>query len=70
MFCTPQKQIKARKPHRCTWCGEDILKGETYAGWKNVYETWFSNKMHQECLAASRYDDDEYSAYEHERGTP
>ena len=49
MYCTPVKTRKAQREHRCTNCGEMILKGEMYNVWESVEETWFKNKMHPEC---------------------
>ena len=43
---------KARKKHRCTYCGEAILAGEEYVYQSGVYDgAWYTNKMHPECFA-------------------
>lgn len=26
----PQHEVTARKPHRCSWCGKEILPGEKF----------------------------------------
>lgn len=49
MFCTPAETVKARKAHKCTYCGEWIKPGELYDTWKSVDDSWFTNKMHPEC---------------------
>jgi predicted RNA-binding Zn-ribbon protein involved in translation (DUF1610 family) len=77
MFCGPETRPTARKPHRCTSCGETIETGETYVKWASFDDgSAFTNKMHPECLKA--HDDDakiygegtwEYSPYSHERGS-
>lgn len=41
---------KARKEHRCTWCGQKILAGEKYHFFVVIYEGEAqSNKFHPEC---------------------
>ena len=52
MFHTPPETLKARKPHRCTSCGEMIAPGESYARWASFDDAAFTNKMHPECLEA------------------
>jgi hypothetical protein len=46
---------KARKPHRCIWCGEQIDQGETYVLKKGVYEGYQmqTTKWHAECDTAA-----------------
>ena len=64
---------KARKQHRCVWCGEKILKGEKYRHEKSVYDDQMQDqKMHMECVkAADAYfketREEEFDPYEHER---
>ena len=64
----------ARKPHRCDWCGEMILKGEKYSRWTGVYEGDFvSSVMHVECqdayFKAWSEDDEGYEYHWQMRGT-
>jgi len=43
-------ETKARKKHRCSWCGEPIPPGETYWREKSVYDGNFQNDAwHPEC---------------------
>lgn len=74
-FCTPIKDVVARKPHQCTSCGEAIVIGEKYAKWTSFEDSAFSNKMHAECYKA--HDEDrvfwgggqwEYTPYSYPRG--
>ena len=69
-YCTPTKTLTARLQHRCTYCGEPILPGETYLTWASVDGQWFTNKMHPECLDDLREysdPDGEYTLYGGER---
>ena len=44
---------KARKPHRCIWCGEDIVVGEHYRHWRGKFEgEVMSNDWHSDCDSA------------------
>jgi hypothetical protein len=44
---------KARLPHKCEWCAEGIMKGETYHKTTYTYENKLGTvKMHLECQAA------------------
>lgn len=46
---------KARKPHRCIWCGQQIEVGETYLREKSSYDQNLQDhKWHLECNAAAR----------------
>jgi hypothetical protein len=67
---------KARKQHRCIWCGEPILPGETYAYVRGVFEgDPQSNHYHQECdkacdaWAAAEGGSCEFSPYDNVRPT-
>ena len=71
-FITEEKNVIARKPHRCTWCGEPIAKGESYWKWKSVNGAWFTSKMHPECRERCQedyclYGDDDYFPYSNDR---
>jgi hypothetical protein len=48
---------KARKEHRCEWCGEVILKDTMFwqftGRWEGEFQNW---RMHEECYAASTKD--------------
>jgi len=68
---------KARKAHRCIWCGQQILPGETYRYVRGVFEgDPQSNHYHQECdnacslWAAEEGGDGEFAPYENERPKP
>jgi len=58
MYCTPEKILTARIQHRCEFCYERIEAGQKYVRWASVDETWFTNKMHPECLSALQEDSD------------
>lgn len=46
---------RARKPHRCNLCGEEIKKGTEYDLQTFVYDGMiYGWKMHPECNAVSR----------------
>jgi hypothetical protein len=66
------ERVKARKQHKCTWCGQPIFKGEDYVKWNSVEDSWFTNKMHGDCLEALDEEiraggDCEYAPYDNER---
>ena len=64
------KHIKARKPHRCEWCGQAIAAGEScynYRGmWQEEWQNWY---MHPECeeVYSLNYDPDGFMPGEGER---
>lgn len=68
----PVTQV-AKKPHRCSWCGDQIDAGEKYTRWR-----WFDDgdagtiKMHQECNTAFDVDaqagNNTFDLYDNERG--
>ena len=68
-FYTPHEYRKAKKPHRCTYCGEAINKGEQYTFQKGNYDgRWFESKMHDECFEdMAETGDGEYTPYSNER---
>jgi hypothetical protein len=46
---------RARKQHRCIWCGEPIAVGETYRHERSVYDgAMQDHKWHRECDADFR----------------
>jgi len=65
---------KARKGHRCSWCGEPINPGEEYTRWRYYGDDGVGTvKMHPECEAAQQREVDqggenEFTPYEQERG--
>jgi hypothetical protein len=69
---------KARKTHRCVWCGEAIPKGTVYDYYSGVFDgDMQSSRYHFECVSASREwcqeNDpwgDGYMPYEFFRGVP
>ena len=71
MYCTDFETLTARKPHRCTNCGESIDRGSVYKRWASFDGRPFTNKMHPECLASLQDDCDEsyfeYTLYGGER---
>lgn len=67
---------KARKEHRCEWCGEKIEKGQDYFNYTGIGDGGFQdNKVHLECLDAMqehfKYNtfDDEFMPYQFKRGS-
>jgi len=72
MYYTPPEKRTARKPHRCTYCAEQIDVGAQYERWMSVSDGKAStNKMHPECLTYLQEDSEggyfEYCPYEGER---
>ena len=50
---TAAVNVRARKRHCCTWCGEKIEAGEIYKKWCCIGDDGpMTNKMHNECHAA------------------
>lgn len=68
-FCRDAEWRKAIKGHRCTYCGEDILKGELYQEQTGVWDgKAFRNKFHSECFDALCEDGEgEFTPYSGER---
>ncbi len=48
---------KARKAHRCSWCGEDIEVGEVHSAWVGIYDGFYQGRMHIECIDAFNRED-------------
>ena len=72
MYVFPQTLQTAKKPHNCTWCGQKILMGERYSRWASVDDSYFTSKMHEECVGAMLDEfretrDNEYLPFENER---
>lgn len=64
---------KARKAHRCIWCGGSIAAGETYTRQQLVWEgTPQSNKYHADCFDSIDWTDCDggFTPYEGERPGP
>jgi len=64
---------KARKPHRCCWCGQQINAGEVYRRQRTIFDGALqSNAWHPECFDAAEYCDleDGFTLYEGERPVP
>ncbi len=64
---------KARKPHKCIWCGQAVVAGSTYR-YERVRgpDGMDFNHWHLECDEAHReicrrYGDDEFVPYDNER---
>lgn len=74
MSTTEQTTQTARKTHRCSWCGEVINPGDTYARWRYFGDDGPSTvKMHPECDDAQKRHVDqggenEFFLYESGRG--
>ncbi len=51
---TPAVEHKARKPHRCDWCGEGIVAGDTYSRWRYYGDAVATVRAHPECLSAGQ----------------
>ena len=64
---------KARKQHRCIWCGQAIIPGDTYVDERSVYDGSIQrHRWHPECIQDARDgrangDDCEFLAWSNER---
>lgn len=73
--CLKDTKHKARKEHKCIWCGEKILIGETYSYSVGIFcGEFYSNKMHLDCnkVCCSPENDyccDGFEAYSYKRGS-
>lgn len=73
MVTLTDKDVKCRKEHRCTWCGERTSIGEKAHYRTGIYEGhFFTEHWHQECWdALLRSDlgyDDEFYPMDQQRG--
>jgi len=63
----------AAKPHKCEWCGEQILKDEKHVKFVGMFESDFQSwRQHNECYEdCIEYTDpgEGFTAYENERPT-
>lgn len=72
-FWNPKQNRKARKVHRCVWCGEHILVGEEYAFQSAHYDGIFQQShYHEECWDDIDWRDveDGFALYSAERPEP
>lgn len=63
---------KARKPHRCIWCGEPIAIGERYRHWRGKFEGEVqTNDWHKECddAADAEHLSEGFEVYAYARGS-
>lgn len=72
MFLSDAKTVAARKRHLCTWCGQDIERGEQHKTWTSFEGGWFRSRMHAECCVAMEDDnretgEQEYIPYDNAR---
>ncbi len=75
MYVSPAVALRARKEHRCTWCGESIAPGSEYLRWMSVDDSMYTNKMHRECFDACHeecgyWGEDEYRPFDNQRPPP
>lgn len=75
MTFTKTETTRAIKPHRCTWCGQRIEKGERYFRWVSFGDSVFVNKMHAGCMTVFKLEAAlepngvlDYTPLENERG--
>ncbi len=63
---------KARKQHKCIWCGEKIVIGEKYRREASFYDEFQTHNWHMECNAAAQIEfghgEVEFSPHENPRG--
>lgn len=66
----PKIERKARKAHRCVWCGERISIGDLYAYQSGIVEFQYqTNRWHRECWDSATFEDfqDGFTLYGGER---
>ena len=68
-FYTTAVTRTAKKVHKCSYCAEDINKGDSYEYQDGNSEgRWFKTRMHQECFEdMCEQGDGEYTPYSNER---
>jgi hypothetical protein len=68
-FYNAPETRKARRKHRCSYCGEEIPAGTEYVYQTGVYDgAWYTSKMHPECFAdMCETDCSAYMPYSNER---
>ena len=51
---TQYRDVKARKPHQCDWCLEDMAAGELHRVVSGRFDgSFFRSRVHFECAVAS-----------------
>ena len=70
--CFSEKNVKARKPRPCIWCGQRINAGDIYVHEKSIYYGNFQNhRWHPECKSYAdeqfKTGDTEFMPYSNER---
>lgn len=59
---------KARKDHRCTYCGEAIQRGEVYSEQTGVWDgKAFRSRFHSECFEDLCDGEGEFTPYSQDR---
>ena len=64
---------KARKQHRCIWCGQAIKPGDHYIDERSVYDGAIQrHRWHPECRGAADdyfrdFNEEEFTPYDNER---
>lgn len=53
-FITDPTPVKARKPHRCSYCGCAIEKGEVYERTTLKYDEIYTWKSHLKCVELTK----------------
>jgi hypothetical protein len=71
-FFNKSETRQARKHHRCTYCGEQINRGDSYTFQSGNWDgRWFESKIHHECFDdMCENGDGEYTPYSNERPLP
>lgn len=57
------------KDHKCSWCGQKILKGDPYSKYRCLDDGRFNTiKLHPECLHVVKMETEDWCIYGNERG--